>query len=184
MLFHLISAQTSAKAGDLNLPTVETTNNSRLLGENVLSSMPSLSKEAVSENRLAQVGTAVITDVELTVTTVGLRIILVSDQPLSDGVSRTVENALIIEIPNATLELADPSVVTQFTPAEGIALFQISSQPDGNVELIITGTDALPVAEISADERNLVFDVSPGIATTASPGEEAIQVVVTATRTE
>ncbi|MBE9079852.1 TonB-dependent receptor [Romeria aff. gracilis LEGE 07310] len=127
---------------------------------------------------------AVITDVQVNSTPAGLNIVLMSDQPLSAGESRVVGNALITEIPNATLNLTDGAAAEQFSPAEGIALVQVSSLPDGGVQVAVTGTDAPPQAQISSEAGNLVLDITPGAATAESTEEGTIQLVVTATRTE
>ncbi|MEM6521492.1 MAG: TonB-dependent receptor, partial [Cyanobacteria bacterium P01_C01_bin.70] len=84
----------------------------------------------------------------------------------------------------ATLALTDESAAEQFSPAEGIALVQVTTLPDGDVQLAITGTDAPPAAQINAQANNLVFSVLPGIASAVTSDPEAIRVVVTATRTE
>ncbi|WP_193911340.1 hypothetical protein [Vasconcelosia minhoensis] len=65
---------------------------------------------------------AMVTDVQASSTPAGLNIVLISDQPLSASESRVVGNALITEIPNATLNLTDEATAEQFSPAEGIAL--------------------------------------------------------------
>ncbi|NJM98354.1 MAG: hypothetical protein HC800_15400, partial [Phormidesmis sp. RL_2_1] len=69
---------------------------------------------------------AEITDVRITSTSAGLTVSLVASGPLSVGESRALGNALITEIPNATLNLADPAAAEQFGPTEGIALVQVN----------------------------------------------------------
>ncbi|MEL6398357.1 MAG: TonB-dependent receptor [Cyanobacteria bacterium J06626_4] len=127
---------------------------------------------------------AVITDVQISETPDGLRLVLVSEQPLSAGPAQISGNAVVTEIANATLELTDEAAAEQFAPAEGIALVQVSSLPNGNVQVAITGTDAPPEAQVTVDAGNVVFTVVPGIAGTQAADPDAIQVVVTATRTE
>ena len=137
-------------------------------------------------DELAQATTAevVITDVQIDSTPDGLTVVLVSDQPLSAGTSRVESNALITEIPRATLNLTDGGTAEAFGPAEGIALVQVSNLPGGGVQVAITGTDAPPEATVSAVANNLVLSVVPGTAVAGVDDSEAIQVVVTATRTE
>ena len=133
---------------------------------------------------------AVITDVQIRPTPEGLTVILVSERSLSAGASRTEGNALITAISNARLELTDDAIAEQFNPAEGIALIQITDSLDGGIQVVITGTDAPPEVQVSAEAGNLVLGVVPGevIAPTddvaIDHAEDAIQVVVTATRTE
>jgi len=52
------------------------------------------------------------------------------------------------------------------------------------VRVSVTGADGPPQAEVSTEAGNLVLSVVPGVATAADTDEDAIQVVVTATRTE
>ncbi|MEM9503359.1 MAG: TonB-dependent receptor plug domain-containing protein, partial [Cyanobacteria bacterium P01_E01_bin.43] len=128
----------------------------------------------------AQGETAVITDVQISQTPEGLSLVLVSEQPLSVGPAQISGNALVTEIANATLALTDEAAAQQFAPAEGIALVQVSTLANGNVQVAITGTDAPPELQVS----NGVFTVVPGVAVTQAEDPDAIQVVVTATRTE
>ena len=132
----------------------------------------------------AQAATAIITDVQVSETPEGLSIVLISDQPLSVGDSQISGNALITTIPNAALELADAETAEQFAPAEGIALVQVSSLPNGAVQVAITGADAPPVAQVSTASGRLVLCVVPGLVTANTDDSDALQVVVTATRTE
>ena len=128
--------------------------------------------------------TPMITDVQINAAAGGVKIVLVADRPLSAEASRVVGNALITDIPNATLNLADESAAEQFSPAEGIALMQVLSSPEGGVQVAITGTEAPPTAEVSTQAGALVLTVLPGVASAAAEDPEAIQVIVTATRTE
>lgn len=137
-----------------------------------------------SEDAIAQVEAAVITDVQVSTTPQGLSVVLVSDQPLSAGEFQVSGNALITEIPNSSLALADESVAEQFSPAAGIALVQVSDLSGGGVQVAITGTDAPPVVQVDNEAGNLVLSVEPGIATGTVDDSDSIQVVVTATRTE
>lgn len=120
----------------------------------------------------------VITDVRIRDTADGLTIELVADRPLSPGASRVEGNALITEIPNAVLDLANEGAAEQFAPAEGIALVQVTSQPNGTVRIAITGTDGPPTAQVNTASGNLVFGVVSGIAQVGE-AQEAIQIGVT-----
>ncbi|MBE9136168.1 TonB-dependent siderophore receptor [Nodosilinea sp. LEGE 07088] len=121
---------------------------------------------------------AVITDVQITDAPEGLRIELVSDHPLNTDPSRIEGNALITDIPNAVLELANQAAAEQFAPAEGIALVQVTSLPDGTVRVAITGTDGPPTAQVDTAAGNLVLSVVPGLAQ-LDGAEDAIQIGVT-----
>jgi len=126
-----------------------------------------------------------ITGVRLEPTETGLSIVLETpDGDLPTPTTQTVGNALTADIPNAVLALPEGEIFEQFGPAEGIALVSVMNMPDGGVRVSITGTDGPPQAEVSAEAGNLVLSVVPGVATAADADEDAIQVVVTATRTE
>ncbi|MEM1293598.1 MAG: TonB-dependent receptor, partial [Cyanobacteria bacterium P01_H01_bin.162] len=149
--------------------------------------LPDLEATTTAADLLAQDETAaaVITNVQIEPTPDGLTVTLVSDQPLSAATSQIVGDALITDVPDAILDLQDSAVAEQFSPAEGIALVQVSSTPEGAVQIAITGTDGPPEVQVSTQAGNLVLSVVPGVATAAEAAEsEAIQVVVTATRTE
>ncbi len=121
--------------------------------------------------------TAEITDVQVNSTAAGITIALISDQPLSASTSRISGNALITEIPNATLNLADEASAEQFEPAEGIALVQASNLADGGVRVVITGIDAPPEVQASAEAGNLILSVVLGTAQ-ANVADDTIQLTV------
>ncbi len=133
---------------------------------------------------LAQIeaNTATITDVRLQSTPGGLRIELIgsgeASGPLSTQTTRVEGNALIIDIPNAVLDLANEDAATQFTPAAGIALVQLSKTASGGVRIAITGTDGPPTAEVNRTAETLVLQVTPGLAG-GEDADDAIQIVVT-----
>lgn len=132
---------------------------------------------------LAQ-ATVQITGISLNVTETGLEVSLEAAGELPSPQTSVVGNAVIAEIPNAVLDLPEGEPFEQFDPAEGIALVSVTDLPDGGVRVSITGTDAPPQAQVSTEAGNLVLSVEPGVATAADADEDAIQVVVTATRTE
>jgi iron complex outermembrane receptor protein len=126
-----------------------------------------------------------ITGVRVEPTATGLSIVLeTAEGDLPTPTTQTVGNALTADIPNAVLALPEGELFEQFAPAEGIALVSVTQLPDDRVQISITGTDAPPQAEVSTAAGTLVLSVVPGVATAADADEEAIQVVVTATRTE
>ena len=133
---------------------------------------------------IAQAGATVITDVQITPTADGINIVLVADQPLALEASTTSGNAVITDIPNATLALTDAAAAEQFSPAPGIALIQVSSLPGGGVRVAITGTDTPPAVQADSSGGNLVLAVTPGVEIAQTEDSETIQVIVTATRTE
>lgn len=140
-----------------------------------------------TESVIAQAEVAEITDIQVSQTAAGVVVTLVSVDSLSVSTSRTSRNALIIEIPNATLNLVDATAAEQFGPVKGIAVVSVTEGIEGQVQIAITGTDAPPVAEITTDSQGLVLAVELGDAeaAVAATDEDAIRLVVTAaTRVE
>ncbi|XQQ07490.1 MAG: TonB-dependent receptor plug domain-containing protein [Leptolyngbya sp. IPPAS B-1204] len=120
-----------------------------------------------------------ITAVQLEATETGLRVILATDNGLLDvPETRSVGNALIADIPNATIA----EEFSQANPLEGIALVSVTSLPGNRVRVAITGTNAPPSAEISAEDQGLAFAVTVGAAGTGADNE--LQVVVTGEQDE
>ncbi|QYO67885.1 TonB-dependent siderophore receptor [Leptolyngbya sp. 7M] len=116
-----------------------------------------------------------ITNVRVETTEAGLQVILeTAGGSLEVPETRSVGNALIADIPNATIA----EEFSQAEPIEGIALVSVTSLPGDRVRVAITGTDAPPVAEITSDTQELTFAVTLGNANTVTE-EDAIQVVVT-----
>ncbi|WP_439343044.1 TonB-dependent receptor plug domain-containing protein [Vacuolonema iberomarrocanum] len=121
-----------------------------------------------------------ITGVRVDETEADLQIVLdTAGGELSAPSTQTVGNALIVEIPNAVLDLPESELFEQFDSATGIALIRVTNMLNGRVQVSITGTDAPPQAEVSIEAGNLVLSVEPGVATAAGADEDAIQVVVT-----
>jgi len=125
-----------------------------------------------------------ITGVQVSETENGLELTLEATGPLAEPQTSVVGNALTADIPNAVLALPEGEMFEQFGPAAGIALVSVTNLPDGGVRISITGADAPPQAQVSTQAGNLVLSVVPGVATAADADDDAIQVVVTATRTE
>lgn len=141
--------------------------------------MSQIDQEAES---IAQ-ATVQITGVNVRSTETGLAIGLETTGELPPPQTSVVGNALIADIPNAVLALPEGEMFEQFSPAEGIALVSVTNSPDGGVRVSITGTNAPPTADLNVEASGLVLSVTPGTEA-AETEEDAIQVVVTATRTE
>jgi iron complex outermembrane recepter protein len=121
-----------------------------------------------------------ITGVRVEETEAGLQVVLeTADGTLDVPETRSIGNALIADIPNATIV----EEFSQANPIEGIALVSVTSLPGDRVRVAITGTDAPPVAEVSAEAQGLVLSVALGEAGTTAE-EDAIQVVVTGEQDE
>ncbi|NEQ31411.1 MAG: TonB-dependent receptor plug domain-containing protein, partial [Leptolyngbya sp. SIO4C5] len=119
-----------------------------------------------------------ITAVQVQETTTGLSVIIEADEPLAVGASRTVGNALIIEIPNSVLDLTNADQAEQFGPAPGIALVSVTELPDGSVQVSITGNDAPPEVSVGSEGGNLVLGVVPGLAIAGAGDSDAIRIGV------
>jgi iron complex outermembrane receptor protein len=131
---------------------------------------------------LAQVEVALvqITNVRVETAEAGLQVVLETENgTLNVPEVRSLGNALIADIPNATLA----EEFSQSNPIEGIALVSVTSLPGDRVRVAITGIDAPPVAEGRSEAQGLAFAVRLGEADTAAE-EDAIQVVVTGEQDE
>lgn len=126
----------------------------------------------------AQAAITDITDVQFTTTDGMLRLILETSGELFPSTSVT-GNALVIEIPNARLALADNDDFFASEPVAGIALINITNLPDNRVRIAITGTEAPPKTEITAESSRLLFSVIPDTATDETVTDNSIQIVVT-----
>lgn len=122
---------------------------------------------------------AQITNVRLETTEVGLQIVLETGSGELAVPTQTVSgNALITEIPNAVLVLPEGNEFLRFEPTEGIALVQVTEQPDNHVQVVVTGVDTAPIAEVNTPETQLILNVVPGIAQTGDV-DDSLRIVVT-----
>ena len=159
--------------GSLAVPTQAEDRLAQLMGEHF--------DGTFSSQTLAQTPLVQITDVRLEETDAGLQVVLETpDGELSTPTTTVSGDALIIEIPNAALIGED---FEQFEPAEGIAVVQVSSRLDDQVEVVITGEDAPPTADIRTDEVGLTLSVVPGIAQVGET-DEPLRIVVTGEENE
>ncbi|WP_289501419.1 TonB-dependent receptor plug domain-containing protein [Gloeocapsopsis sp. IPPAS B-1203] len=128
---------------------------------------------------LAHSSTAVqITGVQLNSTDSGIEIILDSTGELEQPSTSAVGNALIVDIPNAVLNLPDGEEFQATNPSEDIALVSITPLPGNWVRIAITGLNSPPVAEVRQAEPGLIVSLSPGTEV-SEEDNDAIQVVVT-----
>jgi iron complex outermembrane receptor protein len=140
------------------------------------------------EEWIAQIEQSVIqvTGVVVNAAATGLEITLETSEPLEAPTPSVVGNALIADIPNAVLALPEGEEFQATNPAEGIALVSVTRLPNNRVRVAVTGVDAPPTASLSVEASGLVIAITPQTEVTeaAATDEDAIQVVVTATRTE
>lgn len=129
--------------------------------------------------------TSQITDIQLQSTEIGLELILVSTEPLPSPSSSVVGDALVLDIPEAALNLPEGNEFQVANPVEGIALVTVIPD-DTSVRITITGLNTIPTADITAEAERLVLNVSTDIAD-AVPGVESeadtLLLIVTAERT-
>ncbi|MGD1896965.1 MAG: TonB-dependent siderophore receptor [Phormidesmis sp.] len=154
-----------------------------LAEEEVVASVRSreLDEAATSvEDWLAQIEAALteVTGFRVEDTDTGLQVVLEADGEITASEPRSAGNALIVEIANASLNLPEAVAAEQFEPAEGIALVQVSALAGDRVQVVVTGTDAVPEVAVSADATGLTLSVAPGVAQVVE-NEDAIQLVVT-----
>ncbi|MBD2091395.1 TonB-dependent siderophore receptor [Microcoleus sp. FACHB-1515] len=123
--------------------------------------------------------TVSVTDVRMEITEAGLSIALDAEGTLAPASTSTIGNALIVEIPNATLTR---EAFEQAEPIEGIALVEVINLP-GRLRIAITGIDAPPIAQIISAEAGLRLDVAVGSAAERAE-EDAIEIVVTGEQEE
>lgn len=115
-----------------------------------------------------------ITGVRVEETETGLQVVLeTADGLLALPKTRSLGNVLIADIPNATIV----EEFSQANPIKGIALVSVTGLPGDRVRVAITGTDAPPIAEVSAEGQGLVLAVTLGDAEAVA--EDTIQVLVT-----
>ncbi|MEM0978700.1 MAG: TonB-dependent siderophore receptor [Cyanobacteria bacterium P01_H01_bin.58] len=115
-----------------------------------------------------------ITAIRVESTATGLQVVLESDGVLATPNQSVSGNALVLDIPNATLT----EDFQTFEPTDGIALIQATTLPGDIVQVAITGEAAVPMVDINSDVAGLILGVTPGVAQ-AGEEDEAIQVVVT-----
>lgn len=115
-----------------------------------------------------------ITGVRVEETEAGFQVILETENNfLEVPETRIVGNVLIADIPNAAIA----EEFSQANPIKGIALVSVTELPGDRVRIAITGTDAPPVAEVTAEAQGLVLAVTLGDAG-AGTEEDGIQVIV------
>ncbi|MEM7061898.1 MAG: AMIN domain-containing protein [Cyanobacteria bacterium P01_B01_bin.77] len=138
----------------------------------------STSEQSVTLGVMAQIADSAVqvTDIRLEATKTDLQVLLeTTDGVLTTPTTSIAGNALIAEIPNAALAQGE---FQQFEPTEEIALVQVTELPGNQVQVVITGTDAPPTAEISATSDGLILSLTPGIAQ-AETTDDALRLVVT-----
>lgn len=141
---------------------------------------------ATEAHLLAQEATVTqITGVRIEPTEAGFEVILETGTgEIAAPNVRTVGNALIADIPNATLALPEGGEWQAANPTPDVAFVSVTNIGEDQVRVAITGVDAPPMAEAQASAQGLVLRVLPGTAAATAEADDSIQIVVSATRTE
>ncbi|PSO67722.1 MAG: TonB-dependent receptor [Cyanobacteria bacterium QH_7_48_89] len=136
-----------------------------------------------------------VTGVQLNPTDAGFEVILDTPNGVDPRVLRTqFGNTLALDILNARLQIPEGEALERDTPTAGIASVEVVQQSPNSVRVLVTGTETVPNVEIVESETGLAVAVNtrspvaepPAEAESSAPpsGEEPIELVVTATRTE
>ncbi|MBE9188846.1 TonB-dependent receptor [Gloeocapsopsis crepidinum LEGE 06123] len=125
-----------------------------------------------------------VTGVSVFETDTALEIVLETAGQLSQPTTSVVGNTLIADIPNAVLNLPEPQEPQFVNPTAEIASLSVTNLPNNQIRVAIEGVNAPPTAQVSASAQELILTVTPSTNAAITDDEEAIQIVVTATRTE
>lgn len=149
----------------------------------VISSLPTQTSQwaQAQEESLVQ-----ITGLTVNSTPAGVEVVIQASDVVMTPTTSTVGNALIIEVPAAVLALPEGEEFLEVSPVEGIAAITASNAvtQDG-VRIVVTGTDAPPVANVQSLGQQLVVDVAIAPAAAVSQADvpdSRIRVTVTGTR--
>ncbi|MDV3351194.1 TonB-dependent siderophore receptor [Leptothoe sp. LEGE 181152] len=133
--------------------------------------------------QVAQTSQGEITAIQISETTTGFTLQLNTNGELETPETATTDNAVVVTIPNAVLRLADSDEFLASDPVAGIAQINVTSLPDNQVQIAITGADAAPALEISTITTGLLVSVTPGILTVQAsdqaPEDNSLRLVVT-----
>jgi iron complex outermembrane recepter protein len=123
-----------------------------------------------------------VTKIEVRATTsAGIEIVLNTDKSETLQPIRSTEgNNLIIDIPNARLQLPEPGFVRQ-NPLQGISEVKAIALSGNRIRVIISGVDGIPTGETVRTARGLTISATPSVpvADTAEP-DQVINIIVTA----
>jgi len=115
-----------------------------------------------------------ITGVQLNSTADGIDIILdTAVGEALDGFTFTEGNSLIVDIPNAQLQLPEGEEFSQENPVEGITSINVTNATSDSVRVTVTGTTGVPAGAVVASDRGLILSLTQQL-------EEEIEIVVTA----
>jgi len=113
-----------------------------------------------------------ITGVRLNSTTDGIDVILDAGGKTLQGSTSTQGNSLIVDIPNAVLQLPSGKEFRARNPVEGIANITVTATDANNIRVTVTGIDGIPTGEVVQTQQGLLLGLTPP--------QSDIQVTVTA----
>jgi len=143
-----------------------------------------------------------VTGVQLSPTETGLEVILETPEGTSPQVfTNRYGQTFVADIVNTQLALPDGKTFRQDNPVEGIASVTVTQQTPNSIRVTVTGEMGVPSGQVTQSDRGLVLSLMPKADPTAvqptpetpesetaeeptASGEEEIDIVVTATRTE
>ncbi len=131
-----------------------------------------------------------ITSIQLEETSAGITLRLEATGELAAAETSIAGSAAIADIANARLNLPTEEAFSAAAPAAGIALIDIANQPNSQVRIAITGTDAPPTVAVSTGATELTVNVMVNEPTQQleqsqqSAPEDRIQLLVTGDQTE
>ncbi|MEL6441872.1 MAG: TonB-dependent receptor [Cyanobacteria bacterium J06621_8] len=158
----------------------------RFVGNQHRESGTSRSEFGVSSRKdraVSQLGNsvAVVTDIEVRVLDDGIEIILNTDEGKTlQGITSTEDKSLIIDIPNARLELLEPRFVRQ-NPTEGISQVEVIPLGEEGIRVFISGVEDTPTGEAVSTDQGLTISATPTAPVDdATALDQVIDIVVTA----
>lgn len=102
----------------------------------------------------------IITGVQLQETPDGVEVILeTASGEILQGITSVEGNSLIVDLPNAQLQLLEGNEFTQENPIEGIATVNIVAVDENKVRITVTGDEVPPEGEIISTEQGLILSV-------------------------
>lgn len=136
---------------------------------------------------LSQTSLIDITGITLTPVATGLDVVLQTSGGVPSPVTTVLQNALVIDIPDAVLALPDGDEFLQLSPVDGIAVVTANNAAEGEparVRIVITGMDAPPTATVNTTDQQVIFNVAIADAANISTltDDSSIQITVTGTR--
>ena len=122
---------------------------------------------------------AIVTQIEVRSTIDGVDIILITaDGEQLQGITSIEGNNLIIDIPNAQLDLPEKEF-RQENPVKGIASITVTTSGVNNLRVMVTGMKGTPVGEAITTPQGITISLIPTVPLAETP-DQVIDIIVTA----